>query len=207
MDLQTFFTYIYHKNAWADRESRSGPGSAITQTQRIVKELPHLLDRLNVASVLDIPCGDFVWMRRIALDQVEYTGADIVPDIIMANRQFENDKICFRHLDITSDKLPKVDLVVSRDCLVHFSLELIFMALENIVRSHSRYLLMTTFSAKRPNINILTGQWRPLNFELPPFNFPPPLELVNERCSEANGAYVDKCLGLWEISVISSILL
>ena len=33
-----------------------------------------------------------------------------------------------------------------------------------------------------------------------PFNFPPPLRLVNENCTEGDGAYGDKCLGLWRLA-------
>jgi hypothetical protein len=45
----------------------------------------------------------------------------------------------------------------------------------------------------------MTGDWRPLNLERPPFNFPPPAELLAEGCTEAEGRFLDKCLGLWAI--------
>ena len=39
--------------------------------------------------------------------------------------------------------------------------------------------------------------WRPLNLELSPFDFPKPLKIINEKCTEYNGIYADKSLGLW----------
>jgi hypothetical protein len=44
------------------------------------------------------------------------------------------------------------------------------------------------------------GDWRPLNFQRPPFTFPAPLEFINEACTEWNGDYADKSLALWQIA-------
>jgi hypothetical protein len=61
-------------------------------------------------------------------------------------------------------------------------------------------LLTTTFTSQRPNRDTSRGEWRTLNLELPPFNFPKPLRVINEKCSEAGGAYWDKGLALWRLS-------
>jgi hypothetical protein len=39
-----------------------------------------------------------------------------------------------------------------------------------------------------------------LNLQLPPFNFPAPLRLIEENCTEDGGKYADKSLGLWRLS-------
>jgi len=49
------------------------------------------------------------------------------------------------------------------------------------------------------------GGWRTLNFRFAPFNFPAPLHLLNERCTENNGKYADKSLVLWKILDIEKI--
>ena len=144
-------------------------------------------------------------MKFVDLMNVDYIGADIVPDIVENNQKYVSDNIHFMHINIISDTLPKVDLVLVRDCLVHFSFPLAFSALANIIRSRSRYLLTTTFINRIYNADILTGQWRPLNLELPPFNFSPPLQLINEGCTESGGEYSDKCLGLWEIQAVTPV--
>ena len=47
--------------------------------------------RLGVTrvSLLDVPCGDMHWMKRflVSRDDVEYTGLDIVPDLIAAHKR------------------------------------------------------------------------------------------------------------------------
>ena len=72
----------------------------------------------------------------------------------------------------------------------------------NIKRSRILYLLTTTFPDCEENEDITTGDWRLLNLERPPFNLPPPIQLINEGCSESNGKYSDKSLGLWLIEDI-----
>jgi hypothetical protein len=41
-----------------------------------------------------------------------------------------------------------------------------------------------------------------LNLEQPPFNFPPPSDVLVEGCQEGGGAYADKALGLWAIETL-----
>jgi hypothetical protein len=103
-------------------------------------------------------------------------------------------------LDVTQNFLPRCDLILCRDFLVHLSLAEIFSALRRFHQSGAKYLLTTTFPNTQINADIQTGDWRTLNFQAAPFNFPAPLHLLNERCTENNGKYADKSLGLWKIS-------
>ena len=48
-------------------------------------ELPNLLQEFKVESMLDIPCGDFYWLKEVNLDFLTYTCADIVEHIIQEN--------------------------------------------------------------------------------------------------------------------------
>jgi hypothetical protein len=76
-------------------------------------------------------------------------------------------------------------------------------SVENFKKSNSRYLLTTTFKKLKKNKNLVSGRgWRPVNLMLPPFNFPPPIEIINEGCSEGGGQYSDKCLGLWDLNTL-----
>lgn len=59
--------------------------------------------------------------------------------------------------------------------------------------------MATTFPRQLENFDTHTGGWRPIDFTIPPFNFPTPLYLLNEGCTEADGLFEDKSLGLWEI--------
>jgi hypothetical protein len=204
---EDIFTEIYSANQWGGKESVSGSGSDLLQTSVIRERLPALCREFDVHTMLDIPCGDFHWMKRVDLGTVAYTGADIVADLIVDNSRYEKSNIRFCKLDLLEEKLPKVDLVLCRDCLVHFSFGDAFAALHNVCESGSTYLLATTFTSRQRNHDIATGQWRPLNLEHAPFSFPPPLKSINEECTECDGAFSDKSLGLWRVADIGAYLI
>jgi hypothetical protein len=196
------FRDIYQSNLWGNKDSRSGAGSDLTQTVEVRRLLPLLIDDLGVKTMLDIPCGDWHWMKDTRFP-VDYTGADIVPELVERNQQLYGNETCrFLALDLIKDDLPKVDLVLSRDVLVHLSFNDILAALHNLKRSGSEYFLTTTFTDRAINPDIPTGQWRPLNLQKPPFNFPQPLRLINEKCTEGDGSWGDKSLGLWKLADI-----
>lgn len=137
-------------------------------------------------------------MKTLGLDGIEYIGGDIVNDLIQNNQKnYGKDNRNFIKLDLLKDPLPKSDLIFCRDCLVHLSNAEVQIALNNIKKSGSRYLLTTTFPERKKNDSIVTGEWRPVNLILPPFLLPAPLELVDDSYDSPN--YFDKNLGLWNI--------
>ncbi len=80
------------------------------------------------------------------LKGIHYIGADIVGELVAQNRQlYQMDKVIFTKLNSLRSDLPKVDLIFCRDCLGHYSFSDIFMALKNMRRRGSSYLLTTTF--------------------------------------------------------------
>jgi hypothetical protein len=197
--IEEIFTDIYQTNAWNGRESVSGVGSDSNQTVFLVKELSLLLKKLEIASMLDIPCGDFNWMKKVDFTG-QYIGADIVEPIIASNQdRYGSPHRKFEVLNIISDKLPKVDLILTRDCLVHLSNQQILKALANIKASGAKYLLATTYlwQSKEFNKNIKTGQWRRVNLHQEPFNLPYPEELIVEGNTWDDDR--DKSLGLWKL--------
>lgn len=202
------FTNIYANNAWGGRDSLSGTGSDCHQTRIISREIPTLLSELGATTMLDIPCGDFHWMSRVDLGDVDYTGADIVDELIRKNRvRSTSRRIHFRRLNLLSDRLPSVDLILCRDCLVHLPFSDVFMALNNVCRSGATYLLTTSFPERTENRDISMGDWRPLNMERAPFFLPPPLRYINEGCTEGDGYFADKSLGLWRVDDVRRLTL
>jgi SAM-dependent methyltransferase len=196
-ELKEVFTKIYESNLWTSEESRSGLGSELKSTEVIRKELPELFKKFEIKSFLDIPCGDFNWVQHINMDNVNYIGADIVDKMIESNKNsFPN--IDFRVLDLTESELPKVDLIFVRDLLGHFNYQNVNKALQNIIKSGSKYLLTTSFTRWHYNVDIQNGGWRPINLMLQPFSLKP-IYLINEDCFEGDGQYNDKCLLLFEI--------
>lgn len=207
MTVKQRFEDIYKNHSWKGITSVSGRGSDLDQTENIIKELPILFEDLDIISILDIPCGDFNWMKKINLNKYKYIGADIVKEITINNKKlYEKENISFQYMNLIEDALPEVDLIFTRDCLVHLSQDDIFKALNNICRSKSKYLLTTTYTDKHHNQDIMTGEWRMLNLELCPFYLPKPIKIINEKCTERGASYADKSLGLWKISDIANSL-
>jgi hypothetical protein len=203
LSTREIFDFIYRNNLWDSPESVSGLGSQLDATTQLRSQLPIMLDRLGVKTLLDIPCGDFSWLSTVNLNVNRYIGADIVPGIVERNISRYRDShpfAEFRVLDLTKDPLPEGDALLCRDCLVHLPYSLIADALKNIARSRIRYVVLTTFTgSERVNTDIEVGNWRPLNFEKPPFSFPAPEIILLEGCTEEKGAYADKALGVWRV--------
>ncbi len=199
LSVEGRFRRVYRKNKWRDPESVSGPGSSRAQTAALREALPGLLRELEVRTLLDVPCGDFNWMREVDLPVERYIGGDIVAELVDANaKTFGDEKHSFVRLDLLRDPLPQADLALCRDCLVHFSFADAFRALAALRASGAHHLLITTYTSVERNRDVLTGEWRTLNLQRAPFGFPEPLRLVNERCPDPR--YPDKHLGLWAVA-------
>ena len=98
------------------------------------------------------------------------------------------------------DSLPAADVILCRDCLVHLSFDDVQAAFENMTKSDAKWLLATNFPDVKRNDDIVTGQWRPINLMLPPFNLPSPSHVINENCLEME--FKNKTLGLWSLAEI-----
>jgi hypothetical protein len=198
------FNNIYYRNRWGDRESVSGRGSNLQQTLVILNKLPALLEKLNIKTMLDAPCGDFYWLKEAELNLDRYIGCDIVAELITNNqRHYGNESREFINLDLVTGELPQVDLIFCRDCLVHLSFEDAIAMIKNFKKSNSQYLLTTTYPGILKNKDIVTGDWRALDLQLPPYNFPDMLEILDEETTERKD-YQQKSLGLWKLSDIGN---
>jgi hypothetical protein len=200
-DIQKTFSAIYRRNYWGSAETVSGPGSELKNTEKLIGDLNRVLEKYNISSILDIPCGDFNWMQHVNLKNIKYTGADIVPELINENiRKYPQKNISFKVLDITTDQLPKADLIICRDCLGHLSIENISKALMQIKSSGSKYFLITSFNNFPGNYDIVNGEWRPVNLLKKPFNLPKPLLEIEELSVVETQVHNLKTLALWENS-------
>ena len=199
--MQSTFAPFYSENRWGDSESVSGPGSSLERTAKLRSELPALLEEIGARTLLDAPCGDFNWMQRTTLDLEQYIGVDIIPELIAQNQSlYSNERTRFVLLDLTRDKLPRVDVILCRDCFIHFSNRHIATAINNFKRSGATYLLTNTYPDWRENKNIRTGDFRYINLLTPPFNFPPPLKQIEEKLPDEQAQFFGKTLALWKLA-------
>lgn len=197
LTLAERFALLHRLGVYHHPETFSGFASTLEETAALRAALPGLIAAHAIGSVLDIPCGDFHWLRQVSLE-VDYTGADIVPELVAANqRRHAGAHRRFVVLDATRDPLPEVDLVLCRDLLIHLSLADAWAALRNFHRSGSRWLLTNHFAGREENPDILSGDFRPIHLCRPPFDFPPPEAVIAERSQLAGGTFADRSMALW----------
>jgi len=199
--MEKVFDNIFNNKIWGSTETVSGPGSTVTATS----SLRNYFSQNHNIKICDIPCGDMNWMRLVCNSFDKYYGIDIVAEISKKNKvQFETNKAQFDSGDICTIDFASMDIdtIFTRDCLVHFSLKDILLALNNITNSNAKYLMMTHFTGNRDFRDIVTGDWRPINFCKEPFNLDQPEEIINEGCLEGDGIFTDKSIGKWSIDSI-----
>jgi len=146
-------------------------------------------------------------MKHVDLSGYDYIGADVVPALIESNRlKHEAAGRKFICANLTEDDpLPKADLILCRDCLIHLSFKDALAAVKTLQRSGAHYLLITTNPTVEANQPIRTGGYRSLNLQLPPFSFPRPQELHRDRYSPKDGEHLidpHKSLGLWALPFV-----
>ena len=203
--MKEIFEKIITENVWkiGGIDTPCGQGSTIEYTTNLRKELPNFLLKHNIQSMLDAPCGDFLWMSQIDLPKnFKYFGGDISKTLIKNNKEKYKDFEFFL-FDITTDELLEVDLLLCRDCLIHFSFSDIDTFFRNLVKSKVKFILLTNHKKDRYNSkDISTGDCRPINFTKFPFNFENPIDSINDTYD----GFIERSLCLWPIETIKKYL-
>lgn len=172
---ENVFVSIWRNNYWGSKESLSGPGSTLEQTENLREKMPVMFNEVGIKSVFDAPCGDMNWMQHVLKDaNFMYIGGDIVGELVDLNRnKFSNSKVDFIKFDMTTDAFPIADVWLCRAVFYHLSNRDIYLALRQFAASDIKYILTTNCVTDEHHINkdISTGDWRSLNLTLPPFNF------------------------------------
>lgn len=175
--MEKIFTEIFKNNKWGNNESLSGPSSTLLRTENLRNELPNLIEKFKINTILDAPCGDLNWMKHVLKNtDIYYIGGDIVGEMIENHKALFSGrhKIDFIHLDIVKDELPYAELMITRDFLFHLSYLDTKKFLENFLVSNIPLILTTSHinSQNFKNIDIKTGGWRWMDLFIDPYNFP-----------------------------------
>jgi len=199
----------------------SGEGATLHWTQEtiatlhsVINQLKRLLGRARVR-LLDVPCGDMAWMSRFlkTRSDVDYTGIDIVPDLIRHHQQkFASLGWRFYEWDVVRDGLEfsntSFDLILCRALVQHLYFADVLRTLAHFSEApfkfRQRVFLLTTSFSRHPRNEELEitgdnpGRHRRLNLELPPLSLVPPLCLARDGPPDAREAWM-LFLGLWEL--------
>jgi len=188
------FNSIYKSNYWnkskkfnANIQSLSGPGSIPNsiQTNHLLKELEKFFRNNDVKKILDAPCGDCAWISKIFNSDLNYTGIDIVDDLVKQNKlKYEKNNIKFYCRDISEiEQFDDYDFVLMRDFFIHLPIETIKKILNNLKNSKCKFFAFNNYEGVKLNKDIATGQHRKINVLEEPFNLNEPhhkiLELKN----------------------------
>ena len=144
------FNSIYKSNYWnkskkfnANIQSLSGPGSIPNsiQTNHLLKELENFFRNNNIKKILDAPCGDCAWISKIFNSDLNFTGIDIVDELVKQNKfKYEKNNIKFYCKDISEiDQFDDYDFVLMRDFFIHLPTETIKKILTNLKNSKCKY--------------------------------------------------------------------
>jgi len=202
---ENIFEHIYSNNIWCSDESRSGGGSELAATVTLRKKLPEIWKKYNIKTFIDVPCGDFNWMKEVDKTGIDYLGGDIVEETVKENSKlFSTENIKFEKIDITKDILPKVDMIFCKDCLQHLSYENITKALKNFMKSGSKYLMVTSYPLTLKNYDIFDGDYRALNLFIKPISLQKKYKYKIREKSKGIGIEIDKTMYILEISDLLS---
>ena len=124
-----------YKKGWNSGlpETPCGHGSKIANTAKQREWIPEMIDRYHIKSIADIGAGDLNWMNKVKLPiDVSYRAFDLVP----------------RHPSVNSFNLltsipPKSDMLMCLWVLNHFPENDANLAFDNLLKSNSKYLLIT----------------------------------------------------------------
>ena len=181
------FEKIYEEKRWgsSDQEHRkysSGVGTRdIEVVQKYIDAVKGFISqKSDIASGLDLGCGDFSVGSQICDSFDEFTAADVAANVIEENKKEFGDKDArFLCLNLAEDNIPAVDVIFVRQVLQHLSNAEIKKFVRNIEGKY-KYLIVTESVSKSlffvPNRDITTGPGIRIHkrsgvvLEKPPFN-------------------------------------
>jgi len=168
ISMRERFEQIYSTNEW---QHGSGEGSLPEHNRGYISFVEDFLRRHQIASVVDLGCGDWQFSRYIRWGSARYRGFDIVPAVIAANTaRFATAEIGFELYDGDPRHLPDGDLLIAKDVVQHWSDQ----AIRSLLPELDRYKHVLITNCVNPcgvtiHSDIADGDFRYLDLRLEPF--------------------------------------
>jgi len=172
------YSIVYEYNVWGSDVSRSGTGSDLwsPEARLAVTALEVVIDKFQIRSMLDCACGDATWMVPFFVakhPELQYTGVDVVSDVIARNKQRHPD-LNFLSQDLSEIPLPKgAELIFSKETVNHMHLVDAQKAIQQFAATGARYLLTNVHE----DVDNFVGAEKTCHttyikydYELPPFS-------------------------------------
>jgi hypothetical protein len=196
--MENIFTNIYETKLWGNNNNTnysggSGWGSDVSYNEyAYIPFLRNFINNKNINKIVDLGCGDFRCGPLIYNDlNILYTGYDTYKKLVDYNsNEYLPPKYTFIHLDFFNNKenIVNGDLCILKDVLQHWSVENIYIFLDYLVENKKfKYILISNHSGQTENnLNIIDGDFRPLNCELLPLKKYNCLKLYNYNYNEVS---------------------
>lgn len=166
-DCKEVFTDIYARKVWGDG-SGGGSGEQAQPYCDFISE--YVIHPTFVFTVLDIGCGDLRVAKRVNWGVANYIGMDAYGAYIDP-MTIPNRMMVWNGVDVLNAPLPAADLVLCKEVLQHLSNEQIQTLLDRTAHYPRRLFANSTFG-DNVNEDITTGDFRPVDLTLAPFNQP-----------------------------------
>jgi len=173
-----------------------GKGATVEMTKVLRPFIEESIVKYKIKSISDAGCGDYAWMALVNKHGASYVGYDINDEML---NQLEYKDVSFEIFDITQAVLPKTDLIICKDCLIHLTTEDGVKAINNFRESGSKYLMSTTYDFIKKNVQISKMDhpkqygFRKVNLQIAPYN------LGTRLCKVYEPAY-DKYFSMWKLN-------
>ena len=184
---EVVFADIYKNHVWGDGtpgNPRSGSGSNPDVAKPYVDFVSRAIQEFDISYVLDFGCGDWEMWRDYKFENTNYTGIDVVEELIETNIiKYSNRNRSF-HLSSLKASLSNYELLLCKDVLQHLSnvdMDQLLLQL-----SKFKYLIFQNDKCSQEDQNNLechTGGWRPINLKSTFFDDRfKDFELIGEIC-------------------------
>lgn len=162
------FEDIYARKVWG---FGSGGGSDPEQARPYLWFVNRWIQEHKPRLILDIGVGDGRIFKGLRIPVgSKYIGVDVI-DVapLIEDNQGVASYASFKQADAT-EYLPAADLVLCKEVLQHLSTELALKALAQMEKSKTCLITSVSTPQDRANIDITTGDCRPIDLRLFPFD-------------------------------------
>lgn len=173
------FDKMYRLKRWVgdSDSSGSGTGSTVAGNFQYVQTISRMISELDIQSVVEVGCGDFVVMNNVQFGVATYHGWDVSKIAINLARQLTNNPGTHFSVSGVNQVYEGGDLLVLKDVLQHLSIQDGTRILSQLHKY--KYAIITNdLNPGQPNVDrdlktglpLLPGGYRSLDVRQPPFD-------------------------------------